>query len=98
MTKSDRKRLKRIEAKLDDLLDLAGAGEELYTLTEEGERLAEQDAAHDLRAVALMPSERRTPAQVEALRASFYGCCQRHADQKACECLANARRAEGGRG
>ncbi len=36
------------------------------------------------------PDDRRTPAQVERLKRSVYGCCNRHADNQGCDCLSQA--------
>jgi hypothetical protein len=88
MTKSDRRRLKRVEAKLDELLDLA-RGDEVDEVIQEGRRLADEEAARRQGA--------RTPAQVEAARRTARGCCDHFVDTMGCDCLARARAAERGR-
>ncbi len=36
------------------------------------------------------PYKRRTRSEVMALQSSIYGCCNRHADNMACDCLSEA--------
>ena len=45
---------------------------------------------HDLRAEEKLAKPRRTRAEVLAARSTPYGCCNRHADNSACDCLEEA--------
>lgn len=48
------------------------------------------DATDPTKVALATPDDKRTPAQVELLKCSVYGCCNRHADQQACDCMEKA--------
>lgn len=62
--------------------------------------LSEAETARVKRELAIKkaadtPPDRRTPEQVKLLNTTLIGCCDRHADHKACDCLAEAAQRHG---